>query len=44
MALEAARTLDDKLCWDKLASAALAQGNHQVIMLSTHVGVILFFL
>lgn len=28
--LEAARTLDDKACWEKLADAALAQGNHQV--------------
>ena len=27
--LEAARTLDDKACWEKLADAALAQGNHQ---------------
>ena len=31
IALEAARTLDDKVCWEKLASAALAQGNHQVV-------------
>ena len=31
VALEAARTLDDKVCWEKLASAALAQGNHQVV-------------
>ena len=30
IALEAARTLDDKVCWEKLASAALAQGNHTV--------------
>ena len=28
----AARTLDDKACWEKLANAALAQGNHQVRM------------
>ena len=31
VALESARTLDDKLCWDKLAEAALMQGNHQVV-------------
>ncbi|XP_064393238.1 coatomer subunit alpha-like isoform X1 [Halichondria panicea] len=31
IALEAAKTLDDKVCWDRLASAALAQGNHQVV-------------
>ena len=30
VALEAARTLDDKACWDRLGEAALAQGNHQV--------------
>ena len=30
VALEAARSLDDKACWDQLANAALAQGNHQV--------------
>ena len=30
VALEAAKTLDDKACWERLASAALAQGNHQV--------------
>jgi len=29
--LEAARTLDDKACWEKLADAALAQGNHQIV-------------
>jgi len=28
--LEAAKTLDDKLCWEKLGQAALFQGNHQV--------------
>lgn len=31
IALEAARKLDDKPCWEKLAEAALAQGNHQVV-------------
>ncbi len=30
IALEAAKTLDDKVCWEKLAAAALAQGNHTV--------------
>ena len=29
--MESARTLDDKVCWDKLAEAALMQGNHQVM-------------
>ncbi len=28
--LEAARALDDKACWERLAEAALLQGNHQV--------------
>ena len=32
VALEAARALDDKECWDRLADAALAQGNHQVCL------------
>ncbi|XP_049801148.1 coatomer subunit alpha [Schistocerca nitens] len=31
VALEAARALDDKACWDKLGQAALMQGNHQVV-------------
>ncbi|XP_076308950.1 coatomer subunit alpha [Tachypleus tridentatus] len=31
VALEAARTLDDKACWEKLGEAALLQGNHQVV-------------
>ncbi len=34
VALEAAKTLDDKSCWDRLATAALAQGNHQVGVVS----------
>nr|XP_042913225.1 coatomer subunit alpha-like [Parasteatoda tepidariorum] len=31
VALDAARILDDKACWDKLGEAALLHGNHQVI-------------
>lgn len=31
VALDAARTLDDKACWEKLGEAALLQGNHQVV-------------
>lgn len=31
MALEAARALDDKACWESLAAAALMQGNHQIV-------------
>lgn len=31
VALEAARALDDKACWDRLGQAALLQGNHQVV-------------
>jgi coatomer protein complex subunit alpha (xenin) len=31
VALEAARSLDDKTCWERLAEAALLQGNHQVV-------------
>lgn len=31
VALEAARTLDQKACWENLAQAALLQGNHQVV-------------
>ena len=30
IALEAAKTLDDKVCWEKLSEMALSQGNHQV--------------
>jgi len=30
-ALEAAKSLDDKDCWEKLRDAALLQGNHQVV-------------
>ena len=29
-ALDAAKSLDDKECWEKLGEAALLQGNHQV--------------
>lgn len=31
VALEAAKSLDDKDCWDRLSQAALMQGNHQVV-------------
>ena len=31
VALEAARSLDQKPCWESLAQAALLQGNHQVV-------------
>lgn len=31
IALEAARALDDKDCWDKLGQVALMQGNHLVV-------------
>ncbi|EDO39748.1 predicted protein [Nematostella vectensis] len=31
VALEAARALDDKACWESLGAAALRQGNHQVV-------------
>ncbi|KAL2731958.1 coatomer subunit alpha [Vespula squamosa] len=31
VALEAARSLDQKTCWESLAQAALMQGNHQVV-------------
>lgn len=31
VALESAKALDDKACWDKLSQAALMQGNHQVV-------------
>ncbi len=29
--MEAARALDDKRCWEKLAEVALLQGNHQIV-------------
>lgn len=31
VALEAARVLDKKACWENLAQAALLQGNHQIV-------------
>jgi coatomer protein complex subunit alpha (xenin) len=31
IALESARALDDKFCWEKLAEAALMHGNHQIV-------------
>lgn len=31
IAIESARALDDKFCWEKLAEAALMQGNHQIV-------------
>lgn len=31
VALEAAKALNDKNCWDQLAAAALMHGNHQVV-------------
>ncbi|XP_022185613.1 coatomer subunit alpha [Nilaparvata lugens] len=31
VALEAARALDNKSCWEQLGQAALMQGNHQVV-------------
>ena len=31
IALESARALDDKYCWEKLAEEALMQGNHQIV-------------
>ncbi|XP_003387772.1 PREDICTED: coatomer subunit alpha-like [Amphimedon queenslandica] len=34
IALEAARTMDDKQCWERLAEAALAVGNHQIVEMS----------
>lgn len=33
-ALEAAKSIDSTPCWDRLAKAALAQGNHQVLFTS----------
>ncbi len=32
--MEAARALDDKRCWEKLADIALLQGNHQIVEMS----------
>jgi len=34
IALEAARALDDKDCWESLGEAALLQGNHQIVEMS----------
>lgn len=34
VALEAAKSLDDKESWDRLGQAALMQGNHQVVEMS----------
>uniref|UniRef100_UPI00358FCA42 coatomer subunit alpha isoform X1 n=1 Tax=Myxine glutinosa TaxID=7769 RepID=UPI00358FCA42 len=34
VALEAAKALDERGCWERLGSAALAQGNHQVVEMS----------
>ena len=31
IALEAARALDDPVCWERLGEAALLQGNHQIV-------------
>lgn len=31
IALEAAKALDDKDCWDRLGQVALLQGNHQIV-------------
>lgn len=31
VALESAKALDDKSCWDALGEAALLQGNHQIV-------------
>ena len=31
VALEAARNLDEKACWEKLGELALLQGNHQMV-------------
>jgi coatomer protein complex subunit alpha (xenin) len=35
VALEAARALDDKGCWERLGQAALMQGNHQVSFIAS---------
>ena len=32
VALESAKILDDKACWELLADSALALGNHQVLL------------
>lgn len=37
IALEAAKSLNEKLCWDRLSQAALLQGNHQVYVKSKFV-------
>ncbi|XP_054261634.1 coatomer subunit alpha-like [Macrosteles quadrilineatus] len=31
VALDSARALEDKLCWERLGQAALMQGNHQIV-------------
>lgn len=31
IALEAAKALDDKSCWEKLGEVSLLQGNHQIV-------------
>ena len=31
IALEAAKSMDDKVCWEKLGDAALIQGNHDIV-------------
>lgn len=31
MALEAAKALDERSCWERLGEAALLQGHHQVV-------------
>jgi len=33
VALEAAKALDEKKCWEQLGQAALMQGNHQVSLI-----------
>lgn len=35
VAVEAAKTLDDKGCWEKLSEMALQHGNHQVVITSS---------
>lgn len=42
-ALEAAKSIDSTPCWDRLAKAALSQGNHQVssiIFLVSHSSIV----
>jgi len=34
VALEAAKSMDDKVCWEKLGNAALIQGNHDIVEMS----------